>query len=42
VQWWAFALLTLAGYGYLVRREAYPPLPGDASDEADAPLVSAS
>jgi cytochrome oxidase assembly protein ShyY1 len=22
VQWWAFALLTIVGYGYLARREA--------------------
>jgi cytochrome oxidase assembly protein ShyY1 len=31
VQWWAFALLTLYGFGYLARREAHPPtaLPRD-------------
>jgi cytochrome oxidase assembly protein ShyY1 len=23
IQWWAFAVLTLAGYGYLVWREAH-------------------
>jgi cytochrome oxidase assembly protein ShyY1 len=25
IQWWAFALLTLGGFGYLVYREAHPP-----------------
>jgi cytochrome oxidase assembly protein ShyY1 len=40
VQWWAFALLTLAGYLFLVRREAHPPLSDDRLSEAS--LVSAS
>jgi cytochrome oxidase assembly protein ShyY1 len=36
VQWWAFALLTLAGYGYLVMREARgPSVPFDSLDPAD-------
>jgi cytochrome oxidase assembly protein ShyY1 len=39
VQWWAFALLTLAGYVYLVRREAYPPAP-DSSFADEAELVA--
>jgi cytochrome oxidase assembly protein ShyY1 len=29
VQWWAFAALTLFGYGYLARREAHPPVEAD-------------
>jgi len=29
VQWWAFAALTLFGYGYLARREAHPPVSAD-------------
>ena len=40
VQWWAFALLTLAGYVYLVRREAHPPSFADPLSEAS--LVSAA
>jgi len=40
VQWWAFALLTLAGYVYLVRREAHPLVP--SSFEDDESLVPAS
>ena len=39
VQWWAFALLTLAGYVYLVRREAHPPLT-DSSFADEAELVA--
>jgi cytochrome oxidase assembly protein ShyY1 len=35
VQWWAFAALTLFGYGYLARRQAR----GDEAGEAGADLV---
>ncbi len=31
VQWWAFALLTLGGFGYLAYREAHPPSTEDRS-----------
>ena len=31
VQWWAFALLTLGGFGYLVYREAHPPSTEDSA-----------
>jgi len=37
IQWWAFALLTLGGYGYLVWREAHAP-DGEPVDFADAPV----
>jgi cytochrome oxidase assembly protein ShyY1 len=34
VQWWAFALLTLCGYGYLAFREAHPQAPFESPDDA--------
>ena len=39
VQWWAFALLTLAGYVYLARREAHPPVT-DSSFADESELVA--
>lgn len=32
VQWWAFAVLTLVGFGYLAYRHAHPPARPDAAD----------
>jgi cytochrome oxidase assembly protein ShyY1 len=37
VQWWAFAALTLAGYVYLVRREARAPFSLEAESESLLP-----
>ncbi len=39
VQWWAFALLTLGGFGYLVYREAHPP---STEDRAVADATASS
>jgi cytochrome oxidase assembly protein ShyY1 len=33
VQWWAFAALTVFGYGYLARREARGVPTGDRDDK---------
>src|SRR5262245_35333529 len=40
VQWWAFALLTLAGYVYLARREAHPPSASSAFSADPSELVA--
>jgi cytochrome oxidase assembly protein ShyY1 len=43
VQWWMFSLLTLAGFGYLARREAHPPSTSDPSTlDPSAPDPSAA
>jgi cytochrome oxidase assembly protein ShyY1 len=40
VQWWAFALLTLAGFAYLVIREARGSSRGDRDDPDRDPILS--
>jgi cytochrome oxidase assembly protein ShyY1 len=34
IQWWAFAALTLAGFGYLAYREAHPRAVDDPREPA--------
>jgi cytochrome oxidase assembly protein ShyY1 len=41
VQWWAFALLTLGGFGYLAYRHAHP-LPGQRDGPAPSAAVSSA
>lgn len=36
LQWWIFAVMAVAGFGYLVYREAHPARPGDRLDDASS------